>query len=81
MTLADEFEDIEKYNKMVLVEFYEFLGRWAYLIFQDELYMPLYVKYQRILQLLLPLVPCSFIDVLGEGEITSDSDYDDDIVN
>jgi hypothetical protein len=26
------------------------------------------------------LVPCSFTDVAGEGEITSDSDYDDDIV-
>jgi len=49
MTIADEFGDIEKYNKMVLVEFFEFLGRWAYLIFKDEIFMPLYVKYKRIL--------------------------------
>ena len=36
MTIAIEMDDYEKYNKMLLVEFYEFIGRWAYLIFQKQ---------------------------------------------
>jgi hypothetical protein len=30
MTLADEMAEFEKYDKLLRVEFYEFLARWAH---------------------------------------------------
>lgn len=37
MTIGDEMKDIEKYNMMNMPEFYEFLGRWAELLYVDQI--------------------------------------------
>ena len=33
MTIGDEMADFDNYNRMLLVEFYEFIGRLAHLLF------------------------------------------------
>lgn len=35
MTIKNEMGDYDKYNQMQMVEFFEFIGRWAELLFQD----------------------------------------------
>jgi hypothetical protein len=59
MTIADEMEDFDKYNRMVLVEFYEFVGRWAYLIFKQS-NLPFPKKLEQLLRIVLPIVNYSF---------------------
>lgn len=78
MTIPDEMKEFERYNKMAIVEFYEFLARWATLIYPSSLHLLL--KYEKILRLLLPLVGMKFQSVKDRTDIQSDSDYDDDIV-
>ena len=79
MTLSDEMGEFDKYDKMLHCEFYEFLGRWSYLVFKDRK-EPLDVKIQYLLEILLPLVKLKFIPVSIEEDIPSESDYDDDFV-
>lgn len=55
MTIIDDMEDFEKYDHMLKVEFYEFLGRLAELLFENEKdeEVPLYKKLARLLTILL----------------------------
>lgn len=62
-----------------MVEFYEFIGRLAELIY-SELKVPLVEKISKLLYILLYGVNVQFWPLLGDGDIESDSDYDDDIV-
>lgn len=36
MTIADEMAEFHRYTQMPLAEFYEFIGRWAELVFKME---------------------------------------------
>ena len=62
MTLEDEMGEFENYPRMQMCEFYEFLGRWAFLLFKD-LPKPLDFKIMKLLIILLELVPVKFIEV------------------
>ncbi len=61
---------------MNMSEFYEFIGRLAYLLYADAI--PLAKKIERLLQYLLPLVNFKFNPVELDEEIPSESDYDQD---
>ena len=78
MTLVDEMDEFEKYNKMLHVEFYEFLGRISELLYQG---MPLEQKLENMLKILLPLAGYEYRKVNLDGDLESDSDYDDDIID
>lgn len=80
MTLTDEFDEYHQYNQMSQSEFYEFLGRWAELIYVD-LKIPLVEKISKLLPILLESVNIEFRPLNGDDDIESDSDYDDDIVD
>lgn len=79
MTLTDEMQEFDKYQLMQVVEFYEFLGRWAYLLYKNPK-EPLAKKIQSLLEILLPLVKLRFVPPANDDEIPSESDYDDDVV-
>lgn len=59
-------------------EFYEFLARWAELLFEDDL--SLYTKLSNLMKILFPIVGHEYQEVVPI-EIHSDSDYDDDHVD
>ena len=40
MTIVDEMEGYEKYTQMQLVEFYEFIGRLSYFVFESTPTLP-----------------------------------------
>ena len=80
MTLADEMKEFENYNKMLLVEFYEFLARWAHLFYNDD-GESLITKLERLLKLLLAIVGVKFQRPPKDDDVDSDSDYDDDLVD
>ena len=80
MPIGDEMKDFDNYNKMQLVEFYEFLGRWARLLFVNQS-ASLPANIETLLRLLLPLVNTEFNPVKTDDDVPSDSDYDDDIVD
>lgn len=79
MTLQDEIEEFYNYFVLNKVEFYEFIGRWADLLFQSS-QIPFSKKYEAILKIILPVVGCKFKSVQDDDDIPSDSDYDDDQV-
>ena len=52
MYIPDEMEDFDRYNDLKMVEFYEFLGRLAHLLFPAETYgegFPLVKKIENLL--------------------------------
>lgn len=65
---------------MVLVEFIEFLARISEVIYEEDK-IPLAEKISKVLPILLNLVEEKFFPLLGDDEISSESDYDDDIVD
>ena len=82
MTIRDEMAQFELYNKMSLVEFYEFLGRLAFLVFRHEKMSPLAKKLEKLLKILIPLTGKHGFEPFQEDQtIESDSDYDDDVVD
>lgn len=78
MTIENEMGDFQKYTSMKLVEFYEFLSRWAQYTFK-EIQQPLPIKLQMLLEIILPIAGRTFIPP-GDQEVESESDYDDDLV-
>ena len=79
ITIIDDMEDFEKYNNMRKVEFYEFLGRIAELLFPGEL--PLSKKIGRLLTILLK--NCTEHRIIfpdADADVETDSDYADDVV-
>jgi hypothetical protein len=79
MTLGDEMLEFENYHKVEKVEFFEFIGRWAYLLWKGES-SPLEEKIENLLNYLLPLVGFQVMPVAADSEMDSESDYDDDFV-
>lgn len=80
MTIEDEMGDFAKYNQMSIVEFYEYLGRWAALTYEEDTSTPFLRKYEKLLRLVLPLAGKQFKPFKADDQIDSSSDYDDDIV-
>ena len=80
MPIGDEMKDFDSYNRMTHAEFYEFLSRWARLLFVAQS-PSLPANIETLLRLLLPLVSCEFKPVKTDDDVASDSDYDDDIVD
>ena len=79
MTIIDEMENFDLYNKMPLVEFYEFLARVAHLIFEDT--PSLLSKLEKLLMILLPAAKQEYKPFDADNDIESESDYDDDLVD
>lgn len=80
MTIIDEKKDFFAYNRMTLVEFFEFLGRWSQALFPLKT-QPLNFKIERLLELLIPIVGQEFKSLIGEDNVSSESDYDDDAID
>ena len=79
MTIVNEMEDFLNYNNMKKVEFYEFLGRFAELTYEENI--PLVRKIERLLGVLMSQTSQSEVNVPDlEKDIDSESDYDDDLV-
>ena len=74
MTIENEMEEFEKYDKMLQVEFIEFIGRSAELIFTGN--QPLVQKIQRLLHTLFNFYfnqSC----IIPEEDENNDSESDD----
>lgn len=78
-SLIDEMGEFDKYNQMVLSEFYEYLGRLAHLLYDEN--TPLSKKIERLLGYFLPLLGLEFQPPNVDKNIESESDYDDDWVD
>lgn len=78
MTIVNESVDQKRYYHLQKVEFYEFIGRWAELTFPGQ--MPLDIKYEKMLLILLPLVGFHLRQFVEEEDVSSESDCDDEIV-
>lgn len=81
MTIINEMNDFNKYFQLEMVEFYEFLGRWAYLLFSShQLSFPQMLE--KLLRMIFVVVGCKFKKPEDEDdeEVLSESDYDDDLV-
>lgn len=60
MTIDDEMANYKNYFKMGKCEFYEFLTRWAELTYKEH-QIPLSLKLQNLLEIVLQLVKQTFI--------------------
>ena len=83
MTIIDDMEDFDNYENMLLVEFYEFLGRFAELIYENEEgdEIPLYKKLARLLTIMIPLFTTfRFIMPNMENDLDTESDDEDELV-
>lgn len=69
--------DFEKYDKLVKVEFLEFIGRWAYLTYHNSS-LPFIQKVKSLLEIILPIVGAKLHQVSKNNDVASESDYDDD---
>ena len=83
MTIVDEMEDNDRYNKMKKCEFNEFLCRMAWLIYNEDEDQPLIRRLEKLLKQLFSGVLKGkelLIPNFDDG-IDSESDCDDDTVN
>lgn len=78
MQFIDELELIDLYEQMYFVEFLEFLGRLAYLIW-DSRGENLDTKLWRLLQILFAKIKEKVKEPQVELDIDSESDYEDEI--
>ena len=51
-----EMDDIDKYSRLELVEFYEFIARAGVLLFKDQIEWLLTQKIEKVLEEILALV-------------------------
>ena len=77
MTIGDEMAEFHKYNEMPLVEFYEFIGRWAEITFSDDI--PLVKKIEQLFDILLGIIKTKVKQPGLDDDCSSDSDYDENI--
>ena len=76
MTNTKEVKDYDKYDKMVLVEFMEFLARIADSRYPGDNF-PLTIKVKNLLEALFKLIHFKFVDFesMDDEESMSDDDY------
>ena len=79
MQMIDELELIDNYKQMLFVEFLEFLGRLAYLLWYDIPDEPLEVKLWRLMAVLFGEFGERVKAVDLEDEVDSESDYEDEL--
>jgi hypothetical protein len=65
---------------MKFAEWLEFLGRVAWLVW-DDAQEPMERKYLKLMELMFPVVETEVVDIDEDADITSESDYDDDIAS
>ena len=85
MTIIDDMEDFDNYDNMLKVEFLEFLGRLAELIYPnpqpDEEDAPLVDKLAKLLPILFEAHTNSkFVMVEEDNELETESDDEDEYV-
>ena len=83
MTIIDDMEDFDSYEDMKRVEFYEFLGRLAELLFEsdEEDDVPLVKKLARLLTILFEkYTTFKFIMPKEDNELETESDDEDEEV-
>lgn len=80
MTIENESVDYTNYDRMDIVEFYEFIGRWAYLTF-NESGAEFIDQYKLMLKVLIPLVGRKFYMKKQRPTISYMSDYDEEVVD
>ena len=88
MTIIDDMEDFDNYNKMLKVEFYEFLGRLAEQIYkrdenleEGEEDVPLCEKLAKLLTILIEAhTTFKFIQPEEDNELETESDDEDEDV-
>ena len=79
MQFVDELELIDNYKQITFVEFLEFLGRLAFLIWYDNQDEPLEVKLWRLMATLFGDFGEKVKGVELEDDVDSESDYEDEI--
>jgi hypothetical protein len=82
--IVDEMENFDSYQDMKRHEFYEFIGRLAYLLYPEEAYpgMPLVKKIEQLLSIMFSKVTTFKLQLPNFQEnVESDSDYEDDWVD
>ena len=85
MTIIDDMEDFDNYDRMLKCEFYEFLGRLAELLYPnprpDEEDAPLFEKLAKLLTILLEAhTQYKFIMPEEDNELETESDDEDQFV-
>ena len=78
-TLANEMDEFDNYNRMNMSEFYEFIGRAAFLLFTEPI--SLAKKIEKLLGVLLNFIKLEYQPPDLDFEIPSESDCDDDWVD
>lgn len=78
MTVQDEVVNRQEYNKLRLVEFLEFIGRVAYLKYQDEPEVELAEKIERVLDSIFAVYNFKRAEV--DGPLVNDDTSDESCV-
>lgn len=79
MTIVDEMEDFDNYLHLKKIEFYEFLGRFAELLYEGD--QQLVDKLARLLDNLLTKIAKQKIQFRDQKDsIESESDDEDDVI-
>jgi hypothetical protein len=74
MTVIDETTNRDKLYRINFVEFLEFIGRIAQIVFIKNKNMSLYDKILYIMQKLFALIPAKVIEPVTDYNIESESD-------
>lgn len=78
MQFVEELELIDNYERLFFVEFLEFLGRLAFLIYDND-EETLDVKLWRLLQIIFNTITEKVKEPVLDQEIDSESDYEDEL--
>ena len=77
-TIVDEMNHKDKYEKMELVEFFDFICRCAYFKYKEEAHLRFLEKVEKVLDLLFKRFDCKRKKPDFEIEVSSESDYSSD---
>ena len=78
MTIVDEMNQKDKYEKMLVPEFMDFLCRCAYLKYKGESQVSFVEKVERVLDVVFRLIEAKREKPNFEIEVSSESDYASD---
>ena len=78
ITIVDEMNQKEKYDCMLLVEFFDFICRCAYFKYKEQVTGQFVEKVERVLDLLFKQIEVRRQKPNFEIEVDSESDYDSD---
>eukprot|EP00347_Sterkiella_histriomuscorum_P021600 403333417 len=78
MSIIDEMNQKEKYERMTISEFFDFIVRCAYIKYKDESHLSMVEKTERVLDVLFKEINCRRKRPNYEIEVSSESDYESD---